>query len=385
MTDAAALTGDVLVIGAGPAGLASAHYLEKASIAYVIAERTHEVASTWAHQYKTLRLNTASFVTHLPGKRMPLSTPIYPTGEQLYAYLLSYARVHNFNIRYGVEVLRVTPHEDGWQVETNIGTTTFRCVIIASGRYNNPYVPPLEGIVMFHGEILHAHDYRAPEPFQGKRVLVAGAGPSGVDIALEIAMTAKHPVYLAIRSDIVVARRYPYGLPDTAWQLIARNLLPQRWRKPFLDRMVYQPFPDAPDSGLILARNRTDRRGTSTPVRGRALLDAIRDVTLKPVAGIARFHENSVELCDGSHVEADSVILSTGYRPVLGFLDIPYETDSQGYPVRADSLDEGGTTEVLGYPGLYLVGRFYRGLGPLNNVRNEAKNAVEEIRARLGP
>jgi putative flavoprotein involved in K+ transport len=383
MANARALTGDVLVIGAGPAGLASAHYLQRAGIAYTVVDRASEVASTWAGLYRSLRLNTASFVTYLPGQRMPIGTPIYPSGEQLYRYLVDYARRGNFHLCMDTEVKRVAPAEGGWRVESSAGERIFPCVICASGRFGQPIIPPVPGLGDFRGRVLHARDYHTPQPFAGQRVLVVGAGPSGVDIALELAGCAATPVALSVRHDMVVARRYPYGLPDTAWHLIARSVLPRAQRKPFLDRVLFQPFPDAAQSGVPMARNRTDRRGTSTPVRGRAILDAFRSGIIQPVAGIARFEPDAAVTDAGERIAADVVIMATGYRPDFRYLEIRYETDTQGYPLRADSLDEGGSTEVLGHPGLYMVGRYYRGLGPLNNIRHEARTAVAEIQAWL--
>lgn len=257
-------------------------------------------------------------------------------------------------------------------------------MIVASGRYNKPFIPDIPGLASFGGRILHARDYHGPQPFAGQRVLVAGSGPSGSDIALELQQTAARPILFSVRSDIVIARRYPYGLPDTAWQILARTLLPRRLRKRFLNRIVYQGYRDAADLGLVLAPNRTDRRGSSAPVRGRDLIDAIRSGAIRPVAGIAAFADDCrIELLDGTQAEADAVILSTGYRPAIDYLDFEYETDVDGWPVRISADIEGGWTEVKNRPGLYLVGRFYRGLGPLNNIRAEARTAVTEIEQRL--
>lgn len=379
----AELAGDVLVIGAGPAGLSSAYFLEQAGISYVMVDRADEIASTWAHLYKTLHLNTASFVTYLPGKRMPITSPVYPSGEQLYQYIRQYAEDHQFNIRLGVSVNRLIPENGGWLAETSAGRVWFPCVIIATGRYSSPIIPPLAGMDEFCGQILHARDYHEPSAFAGRRALIVGAGPSGVDIALELTETARLPVYLSVRSDVVISRSFPYGLPNSAWLLFARSFLPKRWHNKFLSVVLYQSYPDVKTVGVAIAPNRSERQGTSTPIRGRGLIDAVREGKIAPVSGVTRFHKDSVELADGTHLEVDTIILCTGYRPTLDFLDIDYETDSQGYPKRADDLDEGGTTEVLGWPGLFLVGRFYRGLGPLYNVRNEAKRAVQEIQAWL--
>lgn len=378
------LAGDVLVIGAGPAGLSAAYYLERAGIDYVIVERSDHIGSTWAGLYPSLRLNTASFVSHLPGQRIPLRHGIYMMGRDFYAYLAEYARRHPARIRFEVDVTRVTPQAEGWWVETTAGSAWFPCVIVASGRYSKPFIPDIPGMTSFGGRVLHACDYHGPEPFAGLRVLVAGSGPSGSDIVLELQQTATHPILFSVRSDIVIARRFPYGLPDTAWQILARTLLPRRLRKRFLDRIVYQGYRDASELGLVLAPNRTDRRGSSAPVRGRDLIDAIRSGAIRPVAGIAAFGDDRrIDLLDGTQAEADAVILSTGYRPAIDYLDFDYETDVDGWPVRISAEIEGGWTEVKNRPGLYLVGRFYRGLGPLNNIRAEARTAVAEIGQRL--
>ncbi|MCS7071186.1 MAG: NAD(P)/FAD-dependent oxidoreductase, partial [Anaerolinea sp.] len=197
-----ALTGDVLVIGAGPAGLAAGYYLERAGIDYLIVERTDHIGSTWAGLYPTLRLNTASFVSHLPGQRIPLRYGIYMLGRDFYAYLVNYAHRHPFRIQFRVEVTRVTPRANGWWVETSAGSRWYPCVIVASGRFNKPFIPDLPGMSTFDGCILHARDYHGPEPFAGQRVLVAGSGPSGTDIAVELQHTAARPVLLSVRSDI---------------------------------------------------------------------------------------------------------------------------------------------------------------------------------------
>lgn len=378
-----ALQGDVLVVGAGPAGLASAYYLERARLSYVVVDRADHVASTWAGLYPSLRLNTAGFVSHLPGHRLPARYGIYPMGRQLYEYLVDYAARHDFNLRLGVEVYRVAPDEQGgWLAETSAGISHHRAVIVASGRFSNPFIPPIPGLGSFEARWLHARDYHAPEPFAGQRVLVAGSGPSGTDIAVELAPHAAHPVLLSVRSDIVIARRFPYGLPDSAWHLISMAL-PRHWRRSFLNRVLYHGYRDARDLGMRLAPNRTDRKGTSAPVRGHELIDAVRAGAIRPVAGIARVYGRCVELMDGSQHEIDSLILSTGYRPAIGYLDIEYEVDADGWPRRISDDIEGGSTQVLGYPGLHLVGRFYRGLGPLRNIRLEARTAVSEIRAAL--
>ncbi len=161
----------VFIVGAGPSGISSAYYLQQAGISYRVVDRAHVYASTWSNLYPSLRLNTAGFVTHLPGQRIPLRYGIYPLGRDFYRYISDYMRQHSFNIDLGVEVTRVAPDGDQWLVETSQGgasqVTHYPCVIIASGRFGNPYLPPIPGVESFSGRYLHSHDFTDPAGVRG--------------------------------------------------------------------------------------------------------------------------------------------------------------------------------------------------------------------------
>ena len=100
---------DVLIIGAGPAGINAAYALEKAGIDYRIIERTHQLAPTWNSLYPSLRLNTSRFFSELPGKRFPLHWGIHPTAKQYYRYLVDWVGEQRLPIEHGIEVYRVAP------------------------------------------------------------------------------------------------------------------------------------------------------------------------------------------------------------------------------------------------------------------------------------
>ena len=154
---------DVLVIGAGPAGINAAYALERAGVEYRIIERARKLAPTWSSLYPSLRLNTSRFFSHLPGRKFPLHWGMFPTAPQYHQHLTEWVAEQDFQIEYGVEVYRVAPNGDGsWQVETNQGSECYRAVIPATGVFDNPVLPEIEGMDCFQGEIIHSRDYRFP-------------------------------------------------------------------------------------------------------------------------------------------------------------------------------------------------------------------------------
>src|SRR5687768_2051367 len=128
----------VLVIGAGPAGIASAYALQQAGIPYKVIDRAEIIASTWASLYPSLSLNTTRFYSHMPKKRFPLHWGIFPKGSQYHSYLLDFVKENQLNIELGVEVLRLSPDGDLWRVETNKGSFLYKAVILATGVWGNP-------------------------------------------------------------------------------------------------------------------------------------------------------------------------------------------------------------------------------------------------------
>jgi putative flavoprotein involved in K+ transport len=310
-------------------------------------------------------------------------------GWQYYQYLIRYAEKRKFNITLGVEVTRVAPEYaadrviSGWHVESSEGVNVYPAVIIATGRFGNPYLPQIEGAETFEGRYMHAHDVHDPAEFAGQRIMVVGNGPSGGDIAAALTQAAAKPIFLAVRSDVVLARKYPFGLPHSIWQILISSF-PKPIRKPLTNLLVYQGYPGMKDLPIKFAPNRTDRKGTSAPIRGRDLIDALKSGSVVSVAGLARLYGRCAELLDGSRHEVDVVIMCTGYRPVLDFLEIEFDRDPDGWMIREVDPEFGAEgMQIAGYLGLYLVGRFYRGFGALRNFRHEARIAAHQIQRQF--
>jgi putative flavoprotein involved in K+ transport len=387
---------DVLVIGAGPAGIASANALEKAGIRYKVIDRAQVIGSTWDSLYSSLRLNTTRFFSHLPGKRFPLRYGFYPTGRQYHDYLLEFVREHPFNIHLGIEVYRVAPEGKLWRVETSAGTWLYPAVISATGVWNSPVIPPIPGIEEFQGTLIHTHDFRHPEQVASQRVLIVGNGPSGVDVAVASAETAAS-THIAIRSGVKFTRRFPLGLPKHFWLMLGEHL-PRNWCDRLLKFVDKFGYDDTAAIGLLPPSG----TGGMTAYMGPELIQVVKAGKVAPIhAAPVRFHEHTVEFTDGSSREFDVVVMATGYLPVLHqYLDIEMqysqeawkptsacdwmtgENGQRGWPLRDTSQHPNGR-QVAGHPGLFLVGVFYKGKGAMYNFNVEAEIAAQQIQTYL--
>lgn len=388
---------DVLVIGAGPAGIAMACQLEQAGIRYLVIDRAEQIGSTWNSLYPSLRLNTSRYFSHMPGEPFPREYGLFPSGRQYHDYLTRFAEKHNFNVRLGVTVRRVAPDGDLWRVETDQGVWLVPAVVSATGIFGRPVWPDIPHMDRFTGRMLHAHDVRDPSIFTGERVLIVGSGPSGVDLSVAAGHYASQAV-IAIRSGIMLKRRYPLGLPMHAWLLLTEHL-PRPWCRAIMKRLGSFGYPDQEQYDLLKP---PPGGGGITAYQGPELLDAVRrgDVTPLNTAPVD-FDGRRVIFSDGRVEEFDSIIMATGYEPVLHeYLDIdiplsdePFRPQSicdweigpngqRGWPLR-DTSEHPNSRQVLGYPGLYLVGVFYKGKGALYNMNIEARIATEQIQQQL--
>jgi len=387
---------DVLVIGAGPAGIASAYALEQAQLSYKVIDRAKIIGSTWDRLYPLLKLNTTRFYSHMPQKPFPLHYGIFPSGRQYHDYLLKFVSEHDFNIHLGIEVYRVAPQGPWWRVESSEGTYLYRAVISATGIFNHPIMPAIDGIHDFAGEVLHASEFKDMHQVTAKRVLVIGNGPSGIDIAVASGEVAAS-THIAIRSGVQLKRRYPLGLPTHLWLLLADNL-PDAWCRWLMSQLGSLTYANIERYGLWRP---APGEGGMTGYQGPELLNAVKAGKVQPITAPVQFRQSSILFADGCECAFDTVIMATGYQPVLHqYLDIemqynpdPWEKTSicdwetgpngqRGWPLR-DTSDHPNGRQILGHPGLYLVGVFYKGKGAMYNMNVEAQIAAQQIKAYL--
>ena len=374
----------VMIVGAGPAGLATAALLHAEGVGSVILDQGDRIGDGWLKRYESLRLNSVRSRSGLPGYPIPREAGRWPRREDFAAYLERYAKFHQLYIRFQTTVHVIGRSCDSWRVETSSGTIHGNpVVVVATGAARHPYLPPWTGLESFRAPLLHASAYRNPQAFKGLDVLVAGVGNSGSEIALELSKSGARRVRLAVRRAPIVVRRSiagfsPQGiagilhhLPDPVADRLGIWLLRPAGHRTLV-RLGF-PSPSKDRSRMFTANTRTAR----LPVFDSGFLHAVRENRIEVVAAVQRFEDDAVRLSDGSWYKPNVVIAATGYRPglenLVGRLGV---LDGNGWPrFRAG-------VEAPAAPGLYFVG-FDRPIwGQLWEIGTEAKRLVNVIRRK---
>lgn len=371
---------DVLVVGAGPAGLATAACLRRRGVEPLVVDRGSAVGESWRRRYDRLHLHTPRMQSALPGMRIPRRYGRWVTKDDMAAYLREYADRAGVKPQFGTEVRRLVRDGDGWCAETGAGPLRARQVVLASGYNREPVAPAWPGQETFRGTLLHASQYANPAPFRGQDVLVVGAGNTGGEIAADLAEQGAGSVRLAVRTPPNVVPRQLGPVPLTllaitqdsapAWLVDPVNRFLQHR---FVGDLTRYGLPAAP-LGVVAQMRATG----VTPTIDVGLIAQLRAGRVTPVAAVDRFEDGDVVLADGTRLSPDAVIAATGYRtalePLVGHLGV---LDERGRP-RAH-----GRHTVASAPGLRFVGISNPLKGLLLQIGLDARAAARAIAREL--
>ena len=337
---------DVVVIGAGQAGLAIGHFLGKQGRRFMILEAADSVASAWRSRWDSLILFTPRRYDALPGLAFPGDPDGYPTRDEVVAYLERYAEHFRLPIALSSPVRSLTSEGTAFVLEAGEKRLLADQVVVATGPFQVPNVPALAGGLS--GEVLQMHStgYGRPADIPQGRVLVVGGGNTGFQIAKELA--ASHEVHLAIGS-----RQMP--LPQ---RLLGRDLFWWLTKLGLLSKTV--------ESRLGQRLRSRDTLIGSSPREAKR-----HGVQVRPRA--VRAEGRTIGFADGTELEVDAVIWATGYRPDSSWIELPVTDDDGRLRHRR------GVTEV---PGLYFLGLSWqhtRGSALLGFVADDAAFIAEQL------
>jgi cation diffusion facilitator CzcD-associated flavoprotein CzcO len=360
----------VVVVGGGPAGLATSAELRRRGIEHVVLERGDTVGHSWANLYDSLTLHTGKHLSALPRMPFDRSVPLFPSRRDFVDYLHRYVEVLGLPIETGRTVTAIERRNDEWLVRTDRGDITARDVVVATGIIASPRVPAIPGRERFRGGVTHSVEYRRPEGFAGRRVLVVGVGNSGGEIGAELA-NAGARVTIAVRSGANVMPRQIAGIPvqylSFAMQALPRGvrtvlagivgrITELRRGKPVLPKPAHGPL-------------------DAIPLIGFHLVDAIQAGKVTVRGGVMALTESGARFTDGVEEPFDDVILATGFTAALAPLGNLVRTDAKGFAVRTDRVTSADQ------PHLYFVGHSYDATGGLYNIKRDSALAAERIAA----
>ena len=367
----------VVVIGAGPAGLAVAACLSRASIPHFILERADTPAASWHRHYDRLHLHTHKRFSGLPYHPWPREAPAYPSRLEVIDYLTDYAARFKLQPRLGEEVTRVRQKARGWEVLSSQGHYLADCVVLATGFDAVPLVPSWLGQDTFAGTVLHSSSYRNGEPYRDRAVLVVGFGNSGGEIALDLYEHGAR-VSMAVRGAVNIVPRELFGLPiEQAGRWLER--LPVELADLLARTVRQRRYGDLGEYGLHFPPYGAGKQiGTKRriPLIDIGTVDLIRRGAVTVYPGIERFMRGGVVFTDGREKDFSAVVLATGYRT--------------GFPSLLGNLNEseeqarsGAEHPLETRPGLYLCGYLVSQGGRLSAIHDEAIDIARIIAARL--
>ncbi|WP_439942296.1 NAD(P)-binding domain-containing protein [Streptomyces sp. BBFR115] len=344
---------DVVVVGAGQAGLSSAYHLRRAGLRpdrdFVVLDHSPGAGGAWQFRWPSLTYGKVHGMHSLPGMELTDADPARPSADVIAGYFAEYERAFDLRVLRPVDVRAVRDGSGGrLLVETSAGVWSARALINATGTWDRPFWPRVPGQETFRGRQLHTAQYAGPEEFAGLRVVVVGAGASGTQHLLELAPYAAATTWVTRRPPVF--REGPF---DEEAGRAAVALVDERVRGGLPPRSVVSV------TGLPL--NDAIRRG---------LADGVLD--RQPM--FDRITPDGVAWRDGRRVAADVILWATGFRAALGHL-APLGLREPGGGIRVDG------TRVLADPRVHLVG--YGPSASTIGANRAGRAAVRDVRRLL--
>ena len=321
---------DVVVIGAGQAGLSMGYHLSRMGARFVILEARERIGDSWRTRWDSLRLFTPAKFSGLDGMPFPAPANHFPTKDEMANYLEAYARRFRLPVRTGVRVEGLERRWGRYVVAAGGQEFEARQVVVAMAKYQQGRVPALAAGLSGAIRQMHSLEYRNLRQLQPGGVLVVGAGNSGADIALEAARGG-HETWLAGAS--------PGEVPFRPESFLGRNVL-----APLVLGFLFHY--------VLTVNTRVGRKARAGVSRGAPLIRVkARDLLaagVKRVPRVVGARSGLPLLEDGRGLSVGNVIWSTGFKAGFDWIRLPVFGQDHEPQHRSGIVES--------HPGLYFLG-----------------------------
>jgi cation diffusion facilitator CzcD-associated flavoprotein CzcO len=367
----------VVIVGGGAAGLSAAGALALRGIDAVVLERDDQIGGTWARRYDRLRLHTTRQFSGLAHFPIPNRYPTYLSREDVVAYLNEYATHFGLRVMTGVPARKIRRAIDTREWIVDAGGECWRgaAVVVSTGQYRDPMMPPWPGRDRFRGVLTHSATYTNATPYAGLRVLVVGAGNSGAEIATDVIDGGATAVDISVRTAPPIVPRDPFGMPVQRTSLLL-SALPAAVANTMGRLTARLTIGDLTRYGMPAATFNpyTTRR---VPLIDVGFVDAVkrRRITVRPA--VERLTETGAVFADGVEMAFDAIIAATGFSTGLdALIESTTAIDEHGMPrARAG--------EPTSEPGLYFIGYVHSLRGHLFEANLASRRLARHVERYL--
>ena len=369
----------VVIVGGGAAGLSTAAALGQRGIEAVVLEQDAAIGGTWARRYDRLHLHTIRRYSGLAHFPIPDRYPTYLSRDELVQYLNEYAGHFGLKILTGTTVRKIRAEDAGprqWTIETAGGPAwRSRVVVIATGQYREPVVPPWPGRDLYEGRLTHSAAYANAAPYAGQRVLVVGAGNSGAEIATDLSDHGAAAVALSVRTPPPIVPRDPFGMPVQRTSLVLSalpaaiaNRLARATARLALGDLTRYGMPRGDFAPYTHLR---------VPVIDVGFVEALKNRRVSVRPALERLTRTGVVYADGTSEAFEAIVAATGFRTGLeSLIDARDVLDSNGEP-------RGASGEPTAHRGLYFVGFVHTLRGHLFEANRASRRLARHIERDL--
>lgn len=300
---------EVVVVGAGQAGLSVGYHLKRGGIDHVILEAAPRVGDVWRNRWDSLRLFTPAKFDSLDGYRFPAHKDTFPTKDEMADYLEAYAAKFDLPVRVNEAVRRLHRANGRFRLETEDRVYEADRVVVAAASYQKPRLPAFANDLEPPVFQMHSHEYRNPNQLPDGPVLLVGAGNSGAEIAMDLART--HQVYLAGR-DVGHIPFNPAGF-------VGRKLLVRLVIRGMFHHVLTMRTP-------MGRKFRAKMHGHGMPLI-RTRPSQLERAGVRRIGKITAVRDGKAVSDDGKAVPFKSVIWCTGFHSGFDWIDLPVLED----------------------------------------------------------